>query len=655
VLCEQSLQLDARPATTVAMSALDSLSQNTAPADGSLEALGGAQNAAAALPDPPSPATPNELLSSVFGFDNFRLGQEEVICELMAGKNVLAVMPTGAGKSLCYQVPALLFSGVSVVVSPLVALMDNQAAGLRANGVSVACIHSGQSREENIAQWKTAASGQSKLIYLSPERLMTPRMLSAMRALGPDMFVIDEAHCVSKWGPAFRPEYAQLCELKTHFPDARIAAFTATADADTREDIARALFSSKGRIIVQGFDRPNLSLAISPKTDRKKQLLDFIKGVRGQSGIVYALSRKNTEEFAAHLRAAGVKALPYHAGLDAQLRFDTQERFMAEDGLVIVATIAFGMGIDKPDIRFVYHTNLPGSLEAYYQEIGRAGRDGAPALTGMCYGMDDVRMRRQFIMDEASETDHQIREMRRLDALLAYCEASGCRRQVMLAYFGETQTKPCGNCDNCENPPEMLEATDQLRYVLDVIIETGSRFGQGQVVAVARGADTEKVRKFGHERLPSYGRAKAIGAPYLQALIRQALASGHLDMDISRFGALTVTDKGKAVLEGRERFFCKAIRTNTRASRPDRARRKLAQESALSDRDAALFAALKRKRMEIARALAKPAYVVFSDAVLIDMAKKRPVGREEMLSVSGVGEAKFEKFGERFLEVIWEQ
>lgn len=577
-----------------------------------------------------------------------------MIDRIMTGENVLAVMPTGAGKSLCYQVPALLLERVSVVVSPLVALMDNQAAGLRANGVPVACIHSGQSRERNIAEWRSAASGQSKLIYLSPERLMTPRMLSAMRALNPSMFVIDEAHCVSKWGPAFRPEYAQLCELKSLFPQARIAAFTATADAATREDIARSLFDKKGAIIVHGFDRPNLSLAIAPKTDRRKQLLDFIGGVRGQSGIVYALSRKNTESFAAELRAAGVTALPYHAGLDPQLRFETQERFMAEEGIVIVATIAFGMGIDKPDIRFVYHTNLPGSLEAYYQEIGRAGRDGAPALTGMCYGMDDVRMRRQFIMDEASEPDHQVREMKRLDALLAYCEASGCRRQVMLSYFGET-SGPCGNCDNCENPPEMLEATDQLRYLLDVIIETGSRFGQGQVVAVARGADTEKVRKFNHNRLPSYGRAKAIGAPYLQALIRQALASGHLDMDISRFGALTVTQKGRAVLEGRETFFCKAIRTNTRASRPDRSRRKLAQESALSERDAQLLAALKRTRMELARAMSKPAYVVFSDASLIDMAKKRPANPEEMLSVSGVGAVKLEKFGDRFLEVIWDQ
>ena len=601
-----------------------------------------------------STGSPKTVLKSTFGFDAFRPGQEGIIAELMAGNNVLAIMPTGAGKSLCYQVPALLFDSVTVVISPLVALMDNQVAGLRANGVAVACIHSGQSREDNIAQWKSVASGQVKMLYLSPERLMTDRMFSAMRALGPAMFVIDEAHCVSKWGASFRPEYAQLAALKEAFPKARIAAFTATADSATRDDIAQTLFNSRGKIIVHGFDRPNLSLAITAKTDRKKQLLSFMEDVRGQSGIVYSLSRKNTEEFAAVLKAAGHKALPYHAGLDAQLRFETQERFMAEDGLVIVATIAFGMGIDKPDIRFVYHTNLPGSLEAYYQEIGRAGRDGAPALTALCYGLDDVRMRRQFITQEASEPEHQIREMKRLDALLSYCEASTCRRQVMLAYFGEGNAKPCGNCDNCDNPPDMIDASDHLIYLMDSIIETGQRFGQAHVIAVARGADTERVRQFGHEKLPSYGRAKAIGAPYLQALVRQALASGHIDMNIEKFGALTVTDKGGAVLERRETFNCKVIRTNTRATRPDRDRKKLAAESALSERDNDLLARLKAKRMEIAREIAKPAYVVFSDATLIDMAKKRPAGREEMLGVSGVGDVKFEKFGEIFLEIIWE-
>ncbi len=597
--------------------------------------------------------TPDSILKSTFGFETFRPGQAGIIDSLVAGENVLAVMPTGAGKSLCYQVPALLFETVTIVISPLVALMDNQVAGLRANGVQVACIHSGQSREQNISEWKSVASGAVKLLYLSPERLMTPRMFAAMQALNPAMFVIDEAHCVSKWGPSFRPEYAQLSALKTAFPQARIAAFTATADGATREDIASTLFDRRGKIIVQGFDRPNLSLTVQAKTDRKKQLLTFMETLRGKSGIVYALSRKNTEEFASVLKQAGHKALPYHAGLEADVRFETQERFMAEEGLVIVATIAFGMGIDKPDIRFVYHTNLPSSLEAYYQEIGRAGRDGRPAVTSLCYGLDDVRMRRQFISQEASDTDHQIREMKRLDALLTYCEASTCRRQVMLAYFGET-APPCGNCDLCENPPNMIDATAHLILILNTVEETKSRFGQAHIIAVARGADTDRIRQLGHEKLSSYKQAKAIGVPYLQALIRQALASGHLDMDIERFGALTVTDKGRSVLRGETVFKCKSIRTNTVATRPDRDRRKLEQESTLSARDNTLLVQLKSKRMTLSRALGKPAYVVFSDVTLIHMAKKRPRNRSEMLKVSGVGEVKFEKFGQDFLDVIQE-
>jgi len=593
----------------------------------------------------------DSILKSIFGFDTFRDGQEAIIQHLVDGENVLAVMPTGAGKSLCYQVPALLFETVTIVISPLVALMDNQVSGLRANGVAVACIHSGQSRDDNIGEWRRVASGQAKILYLSPERLMTPRMLDAMHALKPAMFVIDEAHCVSKWGPAFRPEYAQLSDLKTLFPKARIAAFTATADAATRDDIAHTLFGNRGKVIVHGFDRPNLSLAIAPKTDRNQQLLNFMEGVHGQSGIVYALSRKNTEKFAELLTSAGHKALPYHAGLDPQLRYDTQERFMAEDGMVIVATIAFGMGIDKPDIRFVYHTNLPSSLEAYYQEIGRAGRDGGTAQTAMCYGFDDVALRRRFIMQESSELDHQLREMKRLDALLSYCEASTCRRQVMLAYFGES-AQPCGNCDNCNNPPKLMDATQPLNYLLNAIIETGSRFGQAHIISVARGAKTEKIRQFGHDKLPSYGQAKAISTTYLQALIRQAIASGPLQMDIERFGALQVTETGHAILKGRERFKCKSIQTKPVEKQTAYARKKQEQETALSPDEAKLLKALKTKRMEIAREIAKPAYVVFSDVTLIDMVHKCPTTRDEMLDVSGVGAVKFDKFGDEFLKVI---
>ena len=597
--------------------------------------------------------TPHNVLKSVFGFDAFRSGQEDIIASILDGTPTLAVMPTGAGKSLCYQVPALILDGLTIVISPLVALMDNQVAGLRANGVPVSCIHSGQDRTVNVEEWRRVARGENRLLYLSPERLMTPRMLAAIGDLKPSLFVIDEAHCVSKWGPAFRPEYGRLSELKTVFPSATIAAFTATADAATREDIARTLFGRRGQIIVHGFDRPNLSLTVRAKTDRKLQLTKFMETVRDQSGIVYALSRKNTEEFAALLVKAGHKALPYHAGLPANVRFDTQERFMAEDAVVIVATIAFGMGIDKPDIRFVYHTNLPGSLEAYYQEIGRAGRDGSAAITAMCYGLDDVRMRRQFIASDGSAMDHQMRENARLNALLAYCEASTCRRQVMLEYFGE-RAAPCGNCDNCETPPELIDATEPLNLILNTVLETGSRFGQAHVIAVVRGAETDKIRQQNHDKLESYGKAKAIGTPFLQALIRQALASGHLDMDIERYGALLVTERGEAVRTGVSAFMCKSIRANTKATRQDRDRQKLARESHLSEQDTLLLVRLKSKRMDIAKALGKPAYIVFSDASLIDMAKKRPAHKDAMLAVSGVGAVKFQKFGKEFLKVIAE-
>ena len=595
-------------------------------------------------------STPESIIQNTFGFPGFRPGQKEVIDALVGGESVLAVMPTGAGKSLCYQVPALLFDRPTVVISPLVALMDNQVAGLRMNGVKVGCLHSGQSREENIAEWQSVTHGGAKLLYMSPERLMTGRMLSAMKALNPAMFVVDEAHCVSKWGPAFRPEYADLQRLKDLFPDARVAAFTATADELTREDIADKLFSGQGKTLVQGFDRPNLSLAVSPLRNRSQQLLEFMKTTDGQSGIVYCLSRKNTEKFAQLLSAAGYKALPYHAGMPPETRFENQERFMAEEGVVMVATIAFGMGIDKPDIRFVYHTNIPGSLEAFYQEIGRAGRDGQPAVTALCYGLDDIRMRRQFISDDGSDNDHQMREHKRLDALLGYCEASGCRRQVLLNYFGEEQA-PCGNCDNCISPPEMIDATEPAKVLFSAISQTGQRFGTAHVIAVARGDATDRVVQFSHDNLDAFGKGSDYAKPYLQALIRQAVASGIISMDISRYGALTLEAGALNILADQARFKCKEL-TKGRTERSSRAARKAIQETALSGDEQVLLVKLKSLRMEFAREIGKPAFVVFSDATLIDMVAKVPSTRDEMLDVSGVGETKFDRYGEAFLNAI---
>ncbi|MEE9348128.1 MAG: DNA helicase RecQ [Robiginitomaculum sp.] len=599
--------------------------------------------------------TPDFVLKQTFGFDAFRPGQGEIIDGILAGKNTLAVMPTGAGKSLCYQVPALIFDKPTVIISPLVALMDNQVAGLRLSGAPVAAIHSGYMREDNVASWRDFAAGRVKILYLSPERLMSPRMLAAMDKVAPAMFVIDEAHCVSKWGPAFRPEYDQLQDLKTRYPDAVISAFTATADEATRADIAQKLFASKGEIIVQGFDRPNLELSIAPKTHRKTQLLALMENVKGESGIVYCLSRKSTMEMAELLCDNGYTALPYHAGLDAKVRFDNQERFMAESAVVIVATIAFGMGIDKPDIRFVYHVNLPGSLEAYYQEIGRAGRDGAPAVTAMLYGMDDVRMRRRFIEDDGSDSDHQMREHKRLDSLLAYCEAAGCRRQILLTYFGE-DAQPCGNCDNCQNPPKLVDASEPARILMTAIEQTGQRFGAGHVIDVARGAQTAKVTQFGHENLDSYGAGKAMGKPYLQALIRQAVGAGLLTIDIAGYGALHISSMGRAVMAGTANFECKDIvaelaKTKGKSSSGSRAR-KSALIAQLSDRDADLMGALKSLRMTLAREKSVPAYVIFSDAALMDMARKRPSSKAQMLGVSGVGEVKYQRYGEAFLAII---
>ncbi len=593
--------------------------------------------------------TPLDILSDQFGHNAFRPGQAEIVDYIVEGRNVLAVMPTGAGKSICYQVPSQLLDSPTVVISPLVALMDNQAAGLRANGVAVASIHSGQSREENVEQWKMITRGEAKLLYLSPERLMQPRMLSAMRALNPALFVVDEAHCVSKWGPAFRPEYAQLGQLKDLFPNARMAAFTATADEATRKDIAEQLFKGNGEIIVHGFDRPNLSLTVAPLSNRTTQLLDWMETQKGQCGIVYCLSRKNTEKFAKTLCDAGYTALPYHAGLSSETRFENQERFLAEPAVIIVATIAFGMGIDKSNVRFVYHMNLPSSLEAYYQEIGRAGRDGAPSETGMIYALDDIRMRRQFISEDGSDSEHQMREHRRLDALLGYCEAAKCRRQILMSYFGES-SNPCGNCDVCQNPPVLIDATEAAKALFGAVEQTGQRFGATHVVAVARGDETARILQFGHQDLPVFGTSKQ-PKPWFQGLLRQAVALRYLNVNMEAYGRLELLPKAKLVLNSSATFMCKdpAVKRPT-SKKVIRAADRYTLDMNAEDTD--LLSRLKALRMDFAKQLGKPAFVVFSDATLIDMVSKKPQSGDEMLAVSGVGPSKCERFGEAFLAEI---
>ena len=492
------------------------------------------------------------VLGAVFGFEAFRPGQEAVIEALLAGRNVLAVMPTGSGKSLCFQVPALVREGLTVVVSPLVALMQDQVTELKLAGVAADGINSANERAENVAAWRRAASGETRLLYMAPERLMTERMLAALSRLPVTLFAIDEAHCISQWGPSFRPEYADLRRLRELFPAVPIAALTATADEVTREDIAEKLFAGAVEQFVLGFDRPNIALAVEMKREWKRQLLSFVARHPGESGIVYCLSRKKTEETAALLAASGVRALPYHAGMDMAARDEHQNVFMTEPGVVIVATIAFGMGIDKADVRYVFHTDLPASVEAYYQEIGRAGRDGGRAEAHMLYGLSDIQVRRQFIESEDAGEERRRREHKRLDALLGYCEAPGCRRVTLIEYFGE-RIEPCGNCDVCADPSGRVDATEDALKVLSAARRSGERFGAAHLIDILRGSETEKVARFGHRRLPAFGAGADRGKNEWRSMIRQMVATGFLRLDVAGYGGLGITDKGRALLRRRGR------------------------------------------------------------------------------------------------------
>lgn len=592
------------------------------------------------------------VLRDVFGYERFRPGQEEIIDTILSGTSVLAVMPTGAGKSLCFQVPALAMDGLTIVVSPLVALMRDQVSALRLAGVAADAIHSNQDREDNVAAWRRVASGETRILYMAPERLMTDRMLEAVAKLPVCLFAIDEAHCMSQWGPSFRPEYAALGELSQRFPNIPIAAMTATADKATRRDIELQLFAGPHKVFVSSFDRPNIKLNVAPKAGWKNQMLDYVQARKGQSGIVYCLSRKKTEEAAETLRATGINSTAYHAGLDRFEREQRQNRFVTEDDLVMAATIAFGMGIDKPDVRFVFHTDLPGSVEAYYQEIGRAGRDGDPADAMMLFGPGDIRLRRQFIDQEDTDDDHKRREVSRLDALVGYAEAQACRRQALLAYFGD-QAEPCGNCDNCINPVELRDGQEDAELVFGAIIDTGERYGQAHIADILCGVESEKAVKAKHDTLESFGSGARHSKQAWQGIIRQMISAGFLEVDVSGYSSLLITDKGNALSRGKGRFEYRADTLTSARSRSKRASQASAQPAAALDnasRD--LLAALKVKRLELAQERSVPAYVIFPDKTLIEMARVKPTDLRAFADLKGVGKSKLDAFGAGFVEVI---
>jgi ATP-dependent DNA helicase RecQ len=599
----------------------------------------------------PDLAAALDRLRTTFGFEAFRPGQAEIVAAILDGRDVLAVMPTGSGKSLCYQLPALVRDGLTVVVSPLIALMRNQVAQLCANGIAAASLNSANDPAENRAILERIGRGELRLVYVAPERLLRSDTLDLLKRANVTLLAVDEAHCISQWGHDFRPEYAALGTVQAELRGVQTAAFTATADAATRTDILGRLFARPPALFVHGFDRPNLRLAMRAKAGGRTQIADFLNTRRSQSGIVYCASRRKTEELADFLRQNGINALPYHAGMESAARSRHQDAFLQEDGVVIVATVAFGMGIDKPDVRFVLHADMPANIESYYQEIGRAGRDGLPADTLTLYGMGDIRLRRLQI-DESEATDEQKRvDRQRLNALVSLCESPRCRRQTLLAYFGET-AEACGNCDFCCEGAEVIDGTIAAQKALSAIVRTGERFGTEHLTNLLLGETTEAIGKFGHDRLPTFGVGKEYGRQEWRSIFRQLHGAGIVALDITGHGTWSVTETGRRVLKGAARV---TLRQDTLKPATRKTARAAANAAALADGqqgDTALFEALRRRRSELAKEQRVAAYVVFADKTLIDMARRKPSTVAEMSAVHGVGAAKLRQYGEVFLDVI---
>jgi ATP-dependent DNA helicase RecQ len=587
-------------------------------------------------------------LARVYGFAGFRPGQEEIVSAVLKGEDVLAVMPTGSGKSLCFQLPPLAREGLTLVVSPLIALMRDQVAQLGELGVSAAALNSATDASERQRIARSLRDRSLRLLYVAPERLMREDTLAALKDASIDLLAIDEAHCVSQWGHDFRPEYMRLREAAEALGGVQTIAVTATADAPTRDDVVERLFLRQPRVFVRSFDRPNLFLAMRPKGNATRLLAERLEAHRGESGIVYCASRRRTEELAQEFSANGRRALPYHAGLEHVVRSHNQDAFLQEDGVVMCATIAFGMGVDKPDVRFVFHADMPSSIEAYYQEIGRAGRDGLPADTFTLYGAGDIELRRRQIAESGAPDERKRVEMTKLDDLVTLCETARCRRQVLLGMFGE-EAGACGHCDVCQGAVRLVDGRIDAQKALSAVLRTSGRFFFGHLANILAGKASEAVTRHGHDQLKTFGVGKDRAPADWRGVLRQLLSAKLIDHDRADRDRLIVTDEGRKVLRGEAPF---ALREDIVAKKPRREKR-LPPEP--GDADADLLAALKALRGAVARAQNQPAYVVFPDRSLIEMAKERPLTLDDLAAIHGVGAAKLQKYGAAFLAVIRER
>lgn len=584
------------------------------------------------------------LLRDVFGFEAFRPGQAEIVDCVSSGQNTLAIMPTGGGKSLCFQLPALIRQGVTVVISPLIALMRDQVRALRLAGVEAGALTSGYTQEETDDVFEALEAGRLKLLYMAPERLAAGSAINLLRRINVSLIAVDEAHCVSQWGHDFRPDYLRIGELRQAL-DVLLAAFTATADKETRDEIVVRLFGGQEpTMFLQGFDRPNIHLNFASKDSPRRQILDFADARKGQSGIVYCGTRAKTEVLAQALREAGHKALHYHGGMEAEARRETETQFQRQDGLIVVATVAFGMGIDKPDIRWVAHADLPKSIEAYYQEIGRAGRDGASAETLTLFGPEDIRLRRSQIDEGLAPPERRAADHGRLNALLGLAEALKCRRETLLGYFGEDDIK-CGKCDLCDVPPMTFDGTLAVRKALSAILRTKESFGSGHLIDILLGNETDKVMGRNHDQLPTFGVGKEYSRPQWQAIFRQMMGYDLIRPDAERHGALVMTDAALPILRDEATI---ELRQDTIKA----AKRRPAVKAMVSDEDAPLLSALKAKRRALAEQASVPAYIIFPDRTLIEMAESRPETLDDMARINGIGAKKLERYGDAFLSVI---